>query len=203
MGKEQFGDRVRNETNNDNKVSSELGVKAVSLSSAEAPVQTIEYPYFPEGEGAQILYVSRDHEMMQLAKAFAQENSLDKVMPNCSVVVKDGKVIGIGANGSDFHENNVCERIALGSKTGQDYDKCEGCHPKNHGEQQAITDTLQRLTPEQIEGAEIYLWGHWWLCEPCWSTMLQNGIKTTYLLEDSQTLFNKEHPDNIVGNQFE
>ena len=186
-----------------NRTHPEFGMYAVLASTVETPEVFVKYPYFPDVDGVVIRYVDSDNQYMQLAKEFAQQHSLDKVMPNCSVVVKNGEVIGIGANGSDYHDNHGCERIRLGSKTGQDYDKCEGCHPKNHGEQKAITDALSRLQAEDLVGSEIYLWGHWWLCESCWGAMLGCGIKTANLLEDSQVLFNKEHPDNIIGKQFE
>lgn len=163
---------------------------------------TIEYPYMPE-EGT-ILYVGIDNAFMAEARAYAERASLDKTMPNASIVVKNGAIIGRGANGSTYHETNICERVKLGSKSGEDYDRCEGCHPKNHGEPSAIADALEHgATAEDLEGAEIYLWGHWWCCEPCWGTMLDNGISTVYLLEDSEKLFNKTHPDNIVGRQFD
>lgn len=162
----------------------------------------IEYPYM--SEQGKIIYVPADHELMQLAKEFARRESLDQYMPNCSVVVKNGEILGMAANGSNYHELNGCERKRLGSKTGEDYDKCDGCSPKNHGEPKAIADALAHA-PEgtSLEGAEIYLWGHWWCCEPCWESMLEQGIDTVYLIENSQTLFNREVPGNIIGRQFE
>nr|AIA14965.1 Cytidine and deoxycytidylate deaminase zinc-binding region [uncultured bacterium] len=166
------------------------------------PEVTIEYPYMP-AEGT-IVYVGLDNDFMAEARAFAEEASLDKAMPNASIVVKDGVVIGRGANGSTYHETNVCERVKLGMPSGQGYELCEGCSPSNHGEPSAIANAVEHGATEQdLQGAEIYLWGHWWCCEPCWGTMLDNGINTVYLLEDSEKLFNKEHPDNIVGRQFD
>lgn len=174
---------------------------ASRLIGREEVTVTIEYPYLPE-QGV-IRYVSADNEFMVRAKEFARVNSLDKGMPNCSIVVKDGVEIGIAANGSDYHELHGCERKRLGSKTGEDYDKCEGCHPKNHGEPKAVADALSKVSREAVNGAEIYLWGHWWCCEPCWDTMLTNGINTVYLIENSEVLFDREKPGNIVGRQFD
>ena len=128
----------------------------------------IEYPYIPEGR--KIEYVPMNNEFIQAAKRFAFEHSLDRHMPTGSVVVVEGEIVGFGANGSDYHENNECERKKLGSKTGTDYDKCEGCHPKNHSEPRAIADALSK--GQDIEGADLYLWGHWWCCEPCWDSMV-------------------------------
>lgn len=177
--------------------------RAVASRALESEQLTpaIEYPYMPE-QGI-IRYVPADNEFMVRAKEFARENSLDKGMPNCSVVVKDGVEIGLAANGSDYHDLYGCERKRLGSKTGEDYDKCEGCHPKNHGEPKAIADALEKTSAETVNGAEVYLWGHWWCCEPCWDAMLGNGITTVNLLENSQVLFDREKPGNIIGRQFE
>ncbi|HLZ14687.1 MAG TPA: deaminase [Candidatus Saccharimonadales bacterium] len=158
----------------------------------------IEYPYLPEG--VEIVYVPADNHFMQAAKDIARKASLDITMPTGSVVVKNGKIIGRGANGSKYHQTHVCERARLGIPTGQGYELCEGCHPKNHSEPKAIVDALQHA--DTLEGSSLYLWGHWWCCEPCWEAMLGAGIHQVVLMEDSEKLFNKNHPENIVGNQF-
>ncbi len=159
----------------------------------------IKYPFLPEGRT--IKYVPADNPFMRMARTYAKEHSLDKVMPNACVIAKGGTAVAAGANGSDFHENNECERIKQGVPTGQGYELCEGCHPKNHGEQSAIADAISKGVDTQ--DADIYLWGHWWCCEPCWNAMVHAGIKDVYLLEGSEILFDKNHPDNIVGRQFE
>jgi deoxycytidylate deaminase len=160
--------------------------------------KNIKYPYLPEGK--EIKYVSKENPFMQMAKKFAFENSLDRVMPTSSVIVMGENVLGTGANGSDYHENNVCERVRQNIPTGQGYELCEGCHPKNHSESKAVSDAKSK--GHDVVGADLYLWGHWWCCEPCWKSMIDAGIKNVFLLENSEVLFNKESPDNIVGNQF-
>src|SRR3989344_441935 len=52
-------------------------------------------------------------------------------------------------------------------------------------------------------GADLYLWGHWWACQPCWNAIIEAGIENVYLLKDSERLFNKASPDNIIGRQFD
>jgi deoxycytidylate deaminase len=158
----------------------------------------INYPFIPTA--AELRYVPADNEYMQAARDYAREHSLDKTMPNSSVIVKDGQIIGRGANGSDYHEKHGCERVRLGIPTGQGYELCEGCSPKNHGEPRAIADAVKHGNDTQ--GADLYLWGHWWCCEPCWQAMQSAGIRQVYLLEDSEILFNKEAPGNIIGHQF-
>ncbi|SRR6266511_3305490 len=157
-----------------------------------------EYPYLPTG--GKILYIEPTSPYMRAAKDTARKLSLDRTMPTGSVIVKDGHIVGRGANGSPYHEIHECERVRLGALTGQGYELCEGCHPKNHSEPRAAADALKRMT--SLEGAVIYLWGHWWCCESCWNTLLQNGISIVYLMEGSEKLFNKSYPGNIVGQQF-
>ena len=138
---------------------------------------------------------------MSTAKEYAKEHSLDKHVPTASVLVLNGEVIGLGANGSNHHEQHGCERVKQNIPTGQGYELCEGCHPKNHSEASAIKNAHDN--GKQTEGADLYLWGHWWCCEPCWGAMIAAGIKNVYLAEASEKLFNKENPENIIGNQFE
>lgn len=162
-------------------------------------MSSIAYPYLPEGRT--IKYVPMTNQYMLKARTYAKDFSLDTMMPTASVIVKDGKIITMAANGSDYHEKHGCERVRLGSKTGEDYDKCEGCSPINHSERRAVFNALRE--GYLLEGADLYLWGHWWCCEPCWKSMNEAGISDVYLLEKSEILFNKEADGNIVGRQFD
>jgi len=159
----------------------------------------ISYPYIPEGKT--IMYVGAENPYMTLAKEFAREHSLDEVMPGAATIVRDGLVLGKGANGSDYHKKQKCQRVVLGCKSGEGYELCEGCHPKNHSEAKAIQDADNN--GHNTNNGELYLWGHWWFCKSCWMKMIQAGINKVFLLENSQVLFNKEHPNNIIGRQFE
>lgn len=160
----------------------------------------IKYPFIPKGET--ILYVGDGNKFMKQAKKCAEENSLDPTMPTGSVIVKDGKIIGRGANGSEYHDKYGCERVRRGIPTGEGYELCEGCHPKNHSEPRAIADAHKNHPNENLGDAELYLWGHWWACEPCWKAMQKAKIKKVFLMKDSHKLYNKKHPENIVGKQF-
>lgn len=161
----------------------------------------IKYPYLPHGRT--IKYVEALNPYMVEARRIAKEYSLDKNMPNASIIVdpENGKVVGVGANGSNYHEIHGCERIRLHIPTGQGYELCEGCSPQNHGEPKAILDAEKN--GYNVSGMDLYLWGHWWCCEPCWRKMIEVGIRDVYLLEKSEILFNKENPDNIIGYQFD
>jgi len=162
--------------------------------------KTIIYPYIPENE--EIHYVPSDNQFMLAAKNYAKENSKDENMPTGAVIILDGKIIGSGANGSDYHDRFGCERVRQNIPTGEGYELCEGCHPKNHSEPRAIKNALEKHSKEDIAKSELYLWGHWWACESCWKAMIGAGIKNVYMEHDSQKLYNKSHPSNIIGNQL-
>ena len=162
-------------------------------------MKPINYPYLPEGKSIKL--VSADNPFITEAYKFARESSLDKVMPGAAVIVKNGEIIGAGANGSDWHADNECERVRLNCKSGEGYDLCEGCHPKNHSEPSAIANCIE--LGNDPEEADLYLWGHWWFCEDCWNAMIEAGIKNTFVLDNAHVLFDKNHPDNIVGKQFD
>jgi deoxycytidylate deaminase len=155
----------------------------------------VKYPYIPPKR--EIKYVSESDPFIMVARAFALKNSLDDAVKTGSVVVKNGIIIGRGANGSDYHKTHQCERVKRGIPTGQGYELCEGCHPKNHSEPRAIAEAMKN--GYDPKGADLYLWGHWWACEPCWKAIIGAGIANVYLLEGSERLFNREHPDNILG----
>lgn len=164
----------------------------------EQRMSTIKYPFLPQGR--EIKYVPEDNPFIQAAREYARLHSLDDAVKNGAVIVKDGEIIGRGANGSDYHKTHECERVKRGIPTGQGYELCEGCHPKNHSEPHAIEDA--RKNGHDPHGADLYLWGHWWACEPCWEAMIAAGIANVYLMEGSERLFNREHPDNVIGRQF-
>jgi deoxycytidylate deaminase len=146
--------------------------------------QPIIYPYLPTGRS--IGYVPADNQFMQAAKQFALEHSLDEAMPTGSIIVKDDQIVGRGANGSDYHQSHGCERVRLGIPTGQQYELCVGCHPKNHSEPRAIA-----AAAAAARGADLYLWGHWWCCQPCWNAIIAAGVNHVYLQEGSEVDFNK------------
>lgn len=134
-------------------------------------------PYLPESR--EILYVSAENKFMQAAKKVAETKSLDAGFKTGAVIVKDGEIIGEGANGSNFHQKFGCIRKFLKIKTGKKYWLCPGCLPHNHAEQSALADVKFRgISPQ---GADLYLWGHWWCCQSCWAKMIEAEIENVYL----------------------
>jgi deoxycytidylate deaminase len=169
---------------------------------------TIKYPYLPAGHG--IEYVPAENEYMAAAKEFAASFSSDHQMPTGAVIVKDGEIIGRGANQVALthpalvrlHKDYLCTRRLLHIPSGQKYWLCPGCaSPNQHAESRAVRDALAHTS--DTHGADLYLWGHWWCCEVCWRAMITAGIRDVYLLEGSEVLFDKNDPGNIIGRQFE
>lgn len=159
----------------------------------------ISYPYIPDGRI--VLYVPGTNEYMAMAKEYAKEYRGNLHHPAAAVIVKDGRVIGVGSIGNNPAHIKGCERVRLNMPTGQGYELCEGCAPKYHSEPSAIRDA--RAKGNDTKGADLYLWGHWWCCQPCWEAMTEAGIENVYLLENSEKLFNKASPGNLIGRQFE
>lgn len=159
--------------------------------------ETINYPYLPPGRT--ILFVSEDNPFMQLAKKVCEEKSTDANHATGAVVVKDGRVIGEWANQSalknpkliKLHKNGWCIRKLLKIKTGTKYWLCPGCaSARYHSEIGSVRDTIHKS--HDPKDADLYLFGHWWCCEPCWNYMIKHGIKNVYLLENSHTTFTRE-----------
>ncbi len=144
-------------------------------------------PYLPDGRT--ILYVPAEHPFMQAAKKVAETESLDEKHRTGAVIVKNEKLLGQGANGSMLHKRWGCIRKLIKAPTGKLYGLCSGCSPKNHAEQKAIATVLK--AGERTEGADLYLWGHWWCCQSCWAAMIKAGIKNVYLPDNAWELFGK------------
>lgn len=152
-------------------------------------IEALPYAKVFQDHGLELFFTPEDDPLMLLAKQNSQTLSLDRNRPNGTVLVKEGIVIGNGANGSDYHTAHGCERVRQGIPTGQGYELCEGCHPRNHGEPKAIKDALDNH--QDPGGADLYLWGHWWFCESCCRAMIEVGIKRVILLEGAQSIFGK------------
>ncbi len=148
-------------------------------------------PYIPIGW--EVFYVPRENEFMRLAEEVAKKYSTDVKHSTGAVVVKEGKIIGKGANVSWFHKHLGCVRKGLRNlflvPSGKMYWSCPGCSPKFHAEQTALRDVLRRGA--NPKGAELYLWGHWWCCESCWEKMIDAGIEKVFLVEGADVLFGK------------
>ncbi|MEX2411348.1 MAG: deaminase [Candidatus Paceibacterota bacterium] len=160
--------------------------------------KNIKYPYLPKNRA--IKYVPENNKFMKIAKETAINKSTDQMQPTGAVIVKNGEIISKGANQSklkskrlrNIHKNGLCVRRILKIPSGKSYWLCPGCSTyEQHAENQAVIDAKNNKK-DTIE-SDLYLWGHWWCCEPCWNSMIKAGIENVYLMEGSETIFNKNH----------
>jgi len=135
---------------------------------------------------------------MKAAETCRAESSTDLSFPTGAVVVKDVQIIGRGANQSalrnkkllEFHKDVFCVRRFLRIPTGKKYWICPGCSSsRHHAESRAVKDAQKKGM--ETKGADLYLYGHWWCCEPCWKVMMDAGIRNVYLLINSEIMFGK------------
>ena len=157
---------------------------------------THEYPYLPDGKT--IEYVPASDPFMAEAERARNELSTEKNQPTGAVVVLYGKIIGVDANQAALknqklqalHKNGWCVRRILKIPSGQKYWLCPGCaKSKHHAEARAVRDALKKQG--RIQGADLYLYGHWWCCKPCWDSMIGAGIRDVYLIEGADELFKR------------
>jgi deoxycytidylate deaminase len=128
--------------------------------------------------------VPEDDPWMREARRVAETTSLDARQPVGSVVVRDGRIVGRGANGSLYHELHGCERARRGSRSGEDYHLCEGCSPANHSEATALDDA-----GASAAGADLYMWGHTWCCDACTEAMEAAAIDRVWLVQGCEEMF--------------
>ncbi|MDB5259206.1 MAG: hypothetical protein JWO73_414 [Candidatus Taylorbacteria bacterium] len=154
----------------------------------------INYPYLPPGRTFK--YVPADNPFMQATEEVTKRLSTDMKHPTGAVVVKDGKIIASDANRSALrslflirlHKTGWCVRKWLRIPSGQKYWLCPGCASHEfHAEHRVVLEMRKRGIDSN--GADLYHWGHWWCCKPCWDKMIEAGIKDVYLLEGSEKLF--------------
>lgn len=148
---------------------------------------THSVPYLPSGR--ELCEVPASDPFMAIA--IAEVRTMERENPEAnraavSVVVKDGAVIGIGRNHS-VHLT-FCPRKALGIPTGQGYELCPSyCHSDGHSEPTAIKAAV--AAGHDTNGADLYLAGHWWACEPCWNVMIAAGIRNVCIAEGAKAAF--------------
>lgn len=153
------------------------------------------YPYLPEGR--KFLYVPVTDPFMAETKRVTLAYSNVTRQPTGAIIVKDGKIIGVGANQSALRSTRLlklheryCIRKILKIKSGTKYWMCPGCANSNlHAEPHAIKDALKK--GNDTHGADAYHWGHWWCCKPCWDAMIAAGIRNVYLVEGATEQFKR------------
>jgi len=151
----------------------------------------IKYPYLPEGR--EILYVGIDNKFMAEAKIARETLAGDTIFPVGVVIVKNDEIVVRVGNGFNTGSEtpHVCPRVVENCASGEGYDLCTLHDPEGHAEAMAVK--VAKDNGIDIEGADIYLYGHWWCCQLCWDVMIEAGIKNVYLLENANVEFSREN----------
>lgn len=144
------------------------------------------YPYLPVGRT--LLYVLAENPFIARGQQISQpiRDRYPEAIITASVIVRGGQVIGEGVN-NPVH-TSFCPRTVFQCPSGEGYELCpRHCHSDSHSEASAIRAARER--GELTEGADLYLYGHWWSCRPCWEKMIAAGIRDVYLVEGATEAF--------------
>jgi deoxycytidylate deaminase len=152
--------------------------------------------------------VPEDNIFMQAAKAAEVKYSQTPIFPIGIVAVKGGEVVAQAGNGNGYHEKNFetpghrkgCVRRFLNDerekqglpkfKGGEGFEFCPGCHTDSHAE--ANLTKIAKENNVDLTDADIYMYGHFWCCKPCWEKMLRAGVNDVYIVENADKFADKE-----------
>lgn len=144
-------------------------------------------------------FVPENQPFMRAAKSAAIKHSKTSLFPIGIVAVKNGTVLAEAGNGNGYHEENLnnpghrkgCvrrflndERVEQGLekfKSGEGYELCPGCSTDSHAEANLVKSAKDNNSYEYLNGADVYMYGHYWCCKPCFDKMLKAGINNVYL----------------------
>ncbi len=98
-----------------------------------------------------------------------------------AVIMKDGIVI---SNGSNHIDSNVSECPRMGMETGKGYELCKSvCNQFNHAEVDACIKGGSRC-----KGADLYLFGHIYICEDCARVCREYGIINVHIVSTNEKI---------------
>lgn len=156
----------------------------------------IKYPYIAPGRV--IKFVPISNKWMQEAKKMADSETRCSWWPTGAVVVKNGKIIGRGSNPGEI--TIPCPRWVKKCPTGTGYELCNNvCKRIGYGHSEVTSIEDAEKNHQDTRGADFYLYGHWWCCEPCWNKMINAGIKNVYLLKNAHKIFTHEKRSNLMA----
>jgi deoxycytidylate deaminase len=159
-------------------------------------------------DGLSIKTAEMTHPMMQQAFLHAMKHQALQVASGMravtsTLVAKNGTItMGVAGELCDTVPDASMDDITYHAQTGKcdrvqsdgnvDYNKCPGCRHDRHSEQCAVHKALRDGV--NLTDSEIYLYGQWWVCEPCSGKAVHAGVKTIYLLPNARDLFDRSAP---------
>lgn len=151
----------------------------------------INYPYMPEGRC--LKYAPADSPFMVEAARAREECAGDPQYPVGCALVRDGVVLAVAGNGFNKGPGlvHICPRLVLECPSGTGYDLCTLHDAPGHAEHMVLDAALKAgIDPK---GADVYMYGHWWACEPCWKAMIEAGIRDVYVTDDAHVRFSRDN----------
>lgn len=161
------------------------------------------YPYLPPNR--QFKFVSNDHPHMIAAEVARRECSGDSLWPIGIVLVRDGHVVARAGNGYNRGgtSKHICPRVVLDVPSGTRYDLCSLHDAPGHAEPMLI----EAAKKEGIDpaGCDVFMYGHWWCCEPCWKVMIDAGVRDVYMVDDAHERFSRDrvHAETLTGTRID
>lgn len=125
-----------------------------------------------------------DEYFMDIAKTVSTRSNCLRAQVGAIIVGEDKKIKATGYNGTPSKviscaEKGFCFRIANNIPSGTRYETCRSIH----AEQNAIIQAGQ----DRSMGADMYVWGHNFICVLCKRFIVQAGIKNVYLKKDENS----------------
>jgi tRNA(Arg) A34 adenosine deaminase TadA len=150
----------------------------------------ITYPYLPPNRGFKFVPLSDPH--MMAAEVARRECAGDSLYPVGVVLVRDDEVLARAGNGFNRGSGtkHICPRVVLDCPSGTGYDLCALHDSIGHAE----TMLMQVAHDQGIDPADcdVYMFGHWWCCEPCWKAMIDAGVRDVCVLDDAHERFSRD-----------
>ncbi|OGL86907.1 hypothetical protein A3I41_03050 [Candidatus Uhrbacteria bacterium RIFCSPLOWO2_02_FULL_48_18] len=150
----------------------------------------IEYPYLPPNRGFKFVPLTHPH--MAAAEVARRECAGDSLYPVGVVLVRDAQVLVRAGNGFNRGSatKHICPRVVLECPSGMGYDLCTLHDSIGHAEPMLMQVALEQgIDPT---GCDVYMFGHWWCCEPCWKAMIDAGVRDVYVLDDAHERFSRD-----------
>lgn len=150
----------------------------------------IDYPYLPPNR--RFKFVPSSDPYMKAAEVARRECAGDSLWPIGVVLVRDDEVLARAGNGFNrgSETKHICPRVVLECPSGTGYDLCSLHDAIGHAEPMLMKVAREKgIDPA---GCDVYMFGHWWCCEPCWNVMIVAGVRDVYVLDDAHERFSRE-----------